>query len=130
MHHITTVKEIHMKTSRLLLPLLLLSSMISAEKIQLNINVRVGEESQHLEKIVEFSEEVSVFMHEDEASKFELAKEDDHYAIKIYVKDDAQEWHLISNPFITLTEPNKAAVVSVGNDDSNFVEVVLTLIAD
>ena len=120
-----------MQGSKLLvLPVLLLTSMICAEKVHVQVKLNVGNVTENLDEIVELSDEVHAFTSENEESKVEIVKDGDLYCLEIFVKDEAGDWKLVGKPELVISDIEGKARLLVSDSRDNSIEVVLRVLAD
>ena len=80
----------------LVLPVLLVASVVSAE--QARLQVRFNDADKNLERVVELSDGVQVFINADETRKVECIKDGDTHRLEVSVKNEAGEWELVADP--------------------------------
>ena len=96
----------------LLLPVLLVVSVVSAEQARLQVKFN-NDADKNLEKVIELSDEVQLFINADETRKVEFVKDGEMYRLEVSVKNESGEWEVVSSPELSSVEGE--AVVTVND---------------
>lgn len=90
----------------LILPLLALSSVACADYGILTVLSEKG----GFQVQVEYSEKVQEFAHEKAAFKVACVKENDQLSMEVSIKNEAEEWEVISKPSLLINADEEVTV--------------------